>query len=115
MKNTIITLLVLVLAGVGLYFLEKGSSPKIEITTDTIQSENEEETGELIDDTRQNDGDESVIGKSVQGREITAYHYGNGGEDMYLVKINSNGDTLWTKTYGGAFDDEAKRRAEKER
>lgn len=36
------------------------------------------------------------------------YSFGSGGEDMYLVKINSNGDTLWTKTYGGAFDDEAK-------
>ena len=36
------------------------------------------------------------------------YSYGKGGEDMYLVKINSVGDTLWTKTYGGAKDDEAK-------
>lgn len=34
--------------------------------------------------------------------------YGKGDEDMYLVKTNSIGDTLWTKTYGGAKDDEAK-------
>lgn len=27
---------------------------------------------------------------------------GNGGYDVYLIKINSLGDTLWTKTYGGS-------------
>ncbi|MEO0228188.1 MAG: hypothetical protein ABIL70_09095 [candidate division WOR-3 bacterium] len=26
---------------------------------------------------------------------------GNGGFDVYLIKINSFGDTLWTRTYGG--------------
>jgi len=31
--------------------------------------------------------------------------YGAGGYDVYLVKINLNGDTLWTKTYGGTQDD----------
>lgn len=36
------------------------------------------------------------------------YSSGNGNEDMYLVKLNSNGDTLWTKTYGGTNEDEAK-------
>lgn len=36
------------------------------------------------------------------------FSYGNGGEDMYLVKTDANGDTVWTKTYGGAFDEEAK-------
>ncbi|MEO6902222.1 MAG: T9SS type A sorting domain-containing protein [Bacteroidia bacterium] len=34
--------------------------------------------------------------------------YGNGNEDMYLVKINAKGDTSWTKTYGGSEDDEAR-------
>ncbi|MDD2889105.1 MAG: T9SS type A sorting domain-containing protein [bacterium] len=27
--------------------------------------------------------------------------FGAGGDDVYLIKINSSGDTLWTKTYGG--------------
>ncbi len=35
------------------------------------------------------------------------YSYGNGGRDIYLIKFNANGDTLWTKTYGGANDDAA--------
>jgi hypothetical protein len=31
--------------------------------------------------------------------------YGNGGRDVYLIKTDMNGDSLWTKTFGGtAFD-----------
>lgn len=33
------------------------------------------------------------------------YSYGAGEGDFYLVRIDSQGDTLWTKTYGGAFDE----------
>jgi hypothetical protein len=36
------------------------------------------------------------------------YSFGKGDEDMYVVKLNANGDTLWTKTYGGNEQDEAK-------
>ncbi len=28
-------------------------------------------------------------------------------KDVFLIQINSNGDTLWTKTYGRSLDDEA--------
>jgi hypothetical protein len=36
------------------------------------------------------------------------YGQGAGDEDMYFVKIDGNGDTLWTKTYGGIKADEAR-------
>lgn len=36
------------------------------------------------------------------------FSYGYGNEDFYVVKTDSNGDTLWTKTYGGTLDEEAK-------
>lgn len=33
--------------------------------------------------------------------------FGNGLKDIYLIKTNNIGDTLWTKHYGGALDDVA--------
>lgn len=35
------------------------------------------------------------------------YSFGAGDEDMFLVKTDSDGDTLWTKSYGGMNEDEA--------
>ena len=31
--------------------------------------------------------------------------YGAGGRDVYIIKINSNGQVLWSKTIGGSNDD----------
>ncbi|MCH8318748.1 MAG: hypothetical protein IIA88_09695 [Bacteroidetes bacterium] len=31
--------------------------------------------------------------------------FGAGDHDVYLIRTNANGDTLWTKTYGGTDDD----------
>jgi len=49
------------------------------------------------------------IGESVQqtsdgGYIITGYtdSYGAGDVEVYLIKTNGNGDTAWTKTYGGS-------------
>jgi len=35
------------------------------------------------------------------------YSYGAGNNDIYIVKTDQNGDTLWTRTYGGAEADYA--------
>jgi hypothetical protein len=32
--------------------------------------------------------------------------YGQGGDDVYLLKIDGDGDVLWSKTYGNALDDD---------
>jgi hypothetical protein len=34
--------------------------------------------------------------------------FGAGGSGFYLVKTDQNGETLWTNTFGGAFEDTAK-------
>ncbi|MFY9308298.1 MAG: T9SS type A sorting domain-containing protein [Bacteroidia bacterium] len=36
----------------------------------------------------------------------TTYSYNAPGGDAYLVKLNSDGDTTWTKRFGGAYYDE---------
>ncbi len=50
------------------------------------------------------------IGLSVQQTNEGGYiisgstdSFGNGSSDMYLIKTNSYGETLWTKTYGGEY------------
>lgn len=35
----------------------------------------------------------------------TTSSFGAGGKDLWLVKIDADGDTAWTKTYGGSLDD----------
>lgn len=83
MKNLIITLLVVILAGMGIYFLAQNLSYKKDVTTDTTQRQNDEQTSE-IQDVEQNK-ESTVIGKSVLGRDITAYHYGKGDTELLFV------------------------------
>lgn len=40
-----------------------------------------------------NDGGAALFG--------TTYSYGNGEGDFYLIRIDADGDTLWTRSYGG--------------
>lgn len=54
-----------------------------------------------------NDEGEAVVITADQGCMIAGYtnSYGAGDKDFYLIRTDSSGDTLWTRTYGGAYDD----------
>jgi hypothetical protein len=65
--------------------------------------------------TRTYGGSESDIGYSVRqtsdgGYIMTGntYSSGAGHSDVYLVKTDADGDTLWTRTYGGSEWDDAR-------
>lgn len=50
----------------------------------------------------------SWIGQTADGGYLLAgstRSFGAGGLDVYLVRTDENGDTLWTRTYGGGLDD----------
>ena len=50
---------------------------------------------------------ELVTGISTSGYIICGFtdYYGAGSDDVYLIKTNNFGDTIWTKTYGGTASD----------
>ena len=49
-----------------------------------------------------------VIQVADKGFVVTGYtqSYGAGGKDLWVIRTDSLGDSLWTRTYGGAKDDE---------
>jgi len=56
------------------------------------------------------DDEANSIQQTKDGGYIVAgwtYSFGSGGEDAYILKLNSNGEVEWQKTLGGEYDDEA--------
>ena len=78
MKNIIIAIIVLALVGFGIYFFTKDSTPKEIIINDTNTPLENASTTPMQDKS-------SVLGKSVQGRDITAYHFGTGETELLFI------------------------------
>ncbi|MFA6273484.1 MAG: M14 family zinc carboxypeptidase [Candidatus Paceibacterota bacterium] len=74
MKNFVITILVIIVAGFGIYLLFQNSSKKVDLAQDQMATT----TGTGGDQTgaTQKDKSKTIIGVSVEKRDIIAYHYG---------------------------------------
>ncbi|MDB5239369.1 MAG: hypothetical protein JWO00_704 [Candidatus Parcubacteria bacterium] len=85
MKKTIIAIVVVLIIGFGIYFISKKTSnmPPVEqasTPTATTSQTNAQATG-----TPSQNLAEASIGTSVQGRPITAYHFGAGTTELLFV------------------------------
>lgn len=86
--NILLIGVVIILVGASVYFLSQRSSDSLfgtrdqSTATSTAPSQdqtNETQNQEPVDETK------TVIGTSLQKRDITAYHYGNGDTEMLFV------------------------------
>lgn len=73
MKKTIIIVVVLILIGIGAYFSARSFSDNADIAKNQGAATTTPSTNEQPTDVT--DKGQSVIGRSVEGREIVAYHY----------------------------------------
>ena len=93
MKKTIIALIVLVLVGgIGAYLWSKRASntvvavnPPTPVVTPTTTAPEEVAPVKATPTTTPVNKTETVIGKSVEGNSITAYHYGSGAKEVLFV------------------------------
>lgn len=92
MKNVIIIFIVIIVIGVGAYFLVRNTPQNTEgwpnqeptanpIETPTVPPPKPSETP-TAEQTKKG---ETIIGRSILGNEITAYHYGEGETEILFI------------------------------
>jgi len=81
MKKTIFAIIVITLVGLGIYYFINSSSQVTVFTDDQTQLSGTEKESDLNLENKA----ESVVGKSVEGRDIVAYHYGVGETEVLFV------------------------------
>ena len=79
------------------YYLLKLNATGDSLWSKTYGSMGDEEGRSLI---QTNDGGYMIAGNTIFG-------FGATGEDIYLLKLDSSGNVLWSKTYGGINEDRA--------
>jgi hypothetical protein len=80
MKNIIIWLIVIVILAVGGYFIFKSFSGNA-----VVVNTPPEEQSTIATTTTEQNPEQTVIGKSVEGRDIIAYNYGTGNTELLFV------------------------------
>lgn len=87
MKNTIIAVIIIAVLGAGIYMFTRNSND--EVVKDTQNTEQNTDNNTNNDTTATTtievDKTKTVIGTSVEGNAITAYHFGEGEKELLFV------------------------------
>ncbi len=78
MKKTIIAVVIIIVA-VAAYFLLKSPTTQVVIETPKTETPATTTPEVVVDKTK------TVIGQSAGGKDITAYHYGEGAEEILFI------------------------------
>lgn len=104
MKNTLIAIvIIIVLAGIGIFvFMSNGQDA--DLTRDDQNAEQRDaDQNQTEDEAEQEYATQTVIGSSVEGRDITAYHFGTGDTEILLIGGIHGGYSWNTALLGNEF------------
>ncbi len=88
MKYFIIAIVAIVIIGLGVLFLRDSFSVSNDVTepiATTTEPVAEDETDEDTTPVKEERGDSTVIGHSVEGNDITAFHFGEGEDEIIFI------------------------------
>jgi hypothetical protein len=91
MKKTIIAIVSVLVIIIIIYFISKGPSKSVltsensGVSTETSSANSTTSPATSTQPAIQTNGSVTVIGKSVAGRDINAYHYGTGSTELLFV------------------------------
>lgn len=84
MKKTIVIIAIIILAGAGIYFWTR-SSPDVSVNQNPITTNGSNTATSTQNIGTAQNAPETVIGTSVDGRNITAYNFGSGTTTLVFV------------------------------
>lgn len=87
MKKNIIVLVIIIIVGAGIYLFTKGSFQNVSVKQDkpVVTDVNLPTSTEPVKNEIKTNSDKTVIGKSVDGLDITAYHFGKGEKELLFI------------------------------
>ena len=85
MKKTIIAIVVVVVVALGVYYFIKSSNTVVVVNNQEVGTTTNPVNVSTITNTETVNKAETIIGKSVNGNDITAYHYGTGNSELLFV------------------------------
>lgn len=85
MKNIIIGIIVVLALGLGIYYFTGTKSNKVVLDVDKNVATTTKDVVKVATSTVPVSGSQSILGTSVSGKNILAYHYGTGSTEILLV------------------------------